>query len=176
LARQPFRSPSSPRPRGGAANVRPGTTRRREARSHHCLAVSPPNSRSVLLRPHSPSAAFQSPEHLRSGTGIPLPEAAEVPALASIVAHSVTSVESVTPRGFRRCTSRLPPGRSLRSSGRHSAARRTDFRGQEPEAPPYPSTATLFQFGSVSECTDRQALSGLSWLSFSPLGFPRRRG
>lgn len=37
-----------------------GTTRERE-RSNHCLAVASPSLRLLLLRPHSPTTAFETP-------------------------------------------------------------------------------------------------------------------
>jgi hypothetical protein len=44
-----------------------------------------------------------------------------------------------------------------------------DFSGENPETSAYPSTdSVVARFGTVSVPTHRQALAGLSWLSFSP--------
>lgn len=57
-----------------------------------------------------------------------------------------------------------PPWRRL-----HPDSRPGDFSGENPETSAYPSTdSVLAQFGTVSVPTHRQALAGLSWLSFSP--------
>ena len=45
-----------------------------------------------------------------------------------------------------------------------------NFRGQNVEAPPYPSVRWRSRFGTVSSRTHLQALSGLSWLSYSRPG------
>jgi hypothetical protein len=42
-----------------------------------------------------------------------------------------------------------------------------DFGGPNVEASPYPSMANLSRFGTVSRKTHWQALTGLSWLSYS---------
>lgn len=49
-----------------------------------------------------------------------------------------------------------------------------DFSGSRREAPHYPRARPFSRFGTVSACTDRQALSGLSWLSYSPPRFSSR--
>jgi hypothetical protein len=57
-----------------------------------------------------------------------------------------------------------PPWRRL-----HPDSRPGDFSGENPEASAYPSTdSVVARFGTVSVPTYRQALAGLSWLSFSP--------
>ena len=57
-----------------------------------------------------------------------------------------------------------PPWRRL-----HPDSRPGDFSGENPETSAYPSTDSVFaRFGTVSVPTHRQALAGLSWLSFSP--------
>jgi hypothetical protein len=57
-----------------------------------------------------------------------------------------------------------PPWRRL-----HPDSRPGDFSGENPETSAYPSTdSVVARFGTVSVPTHRQALAGLSWLSFSP--------
>jgi hypothetical protein len=54
-------------------------------------------------------------------------------------------------------------------------ARSHDFRGQNVETPPYPPAWNFSRFGTVSDRTHGQALSGLSRLSYSPAVFTVRR-
>lgn len=76
------------------------------------------------------------------------------------------------PQGSSR--SHLPPGWWKFSRSREqNRPRHLGFEGQNAEAPPLPIDWTLSQFGSVSHAPYRQALAGLSWLSYSPPGFPR---
>jgi hypothetical protein len=49
-----------------------------------------------------------------------------------------------------------------------------DFGGPKREAPPLPADDDCSRFGTVSVGTDRQALAGLSWLSYSRPGFLAR--
>lgn len=108
-----------------------------------------------------------SPRHLKHpettpGTGGPPPAAEHLPRLASNVLPPVTSLGSVTqsravcrasPRGHRL---RRPRGRR--------------FRGAEHRSTPLPTRPTSSHFGLASpDGTDRQALAGLSWLSYSRL-------
>ncbi|MAO19178.1 MAG: hypothetical protein CMJ25_00375 [Phycisphaerae bacterium] len=51
----------------------------------------------------------------------------------------------------------------------HTSRCSRDFSQQNPEALAYPSTDDFItQFGTVSVSIYRQALAGLSWLSYSP--------
>ena len=92
----------------------------------------------------------------------------------------VTWLEGVIPQASGRMCG-LPPAIV---SANWQNANFGHFRGQNTEATPYPSTTAFRRslgqiclpnsvFGIVSQDTYRQALAGLSWLSFSrPLAFP----
>jgi hypothetical protein len=72
-----------------------------------CPATTPPRSRRLLLRPHSPTTAFQAPGR-PSQAPATTPAAVAVPGLAVTVHQSVTSLEGVTPRVHVVC----PPSRN----------------------------------------------------------------
>ncbi len=126
-----------------------GATRAGE-RSCHCLAAGHAPY-GLLLAAHSPSCGVLSTRRTTPGTGLPVPAATEVPRLSSIVIGSFTSLGDRSPRSFVVC-SELPLRHSLRPSGR--------FRGAETRSSPLPIHEGLSQFGSVSEPTHRQALTG----------------
>lgn len=105
------------------------------------------SSRSLLLEPLSQSAAFEAPRALAPGTGIP--PGSHRPSRFS---HDRLAFRHVGSRVlpltlWTRCTSELP----LRRSFLQCRFRRGDFRGQEPEAPPYPVSGHAYQFSSVSK-------------------------
>lgn len=112
------------------------------------LQRTPRSSRSVLLRPHSRSAAFEPPVRHRTGTGYH--PGSRRTSRVSISRCSFGHVgRGCYPTRVLNCrTPRLPPGCGLHRTHRDAC---DDFRGQEREAPPYPPTATLSRFGIVSE-------------------------
>ena len=103
-----------------------------------------------------------------------------LPALVMHFASWVTWLEGVIPQASGRMCG-LPPAIV---SASWQNAKIGHFGGQNTEATPYPSITAFRRslgkyglpnsvFGSVSPDTHRQALAGLSWLSFSrPLAFP----
>lgn len=103
------------------------------------------------------------------GTEEPPSAAAADPRLVLLFAPSVTSL-GAEPQVISLYV--RPPGLPQFPTARPSAA--VDFSGQEREAPRYPRARPFSRFGSVSESTHRQALSGLSWLSSSSPRFSSR--
>jgi hypothetical protein len=108
------------------------------------------------------------------------PAAEVLPALVMLFASWVTWLEGVIPQASDRMCE-LPPAIV---SASWQNAKIGYFGGQNTEATPYPSITAFRRslgkyglpnsvFGSVSQDTNRQALAGLSWLSFSrPLDLP----
>lgn len=101
----------------------------------------------------------------------PVPE--DLPALAAIVALSVTSVEGVTPLAWTSLFEQAP---AFSKSPRLHLAVLASFQGAGTRGSPLPVSEHASQFGTVSDGTVWQALSGLSWLSFSSPAFAGRRG
>lgn len=116
----------------GPCPAPPVSTQERDATA---LPRHRPACGGLLLRPHSPSAAFETPECHHPGTG-DHPAAAEDPALAAFVVRPVTSVAGQARRADRRTSGAPAPAQSPCPCG-HA------FEGQKPEAPLYPSTAGL---------------------------------
>lgn len=144
----------------------PGTTRSTQT-SRHCLAANARGADAPFYSGHTPSLPRLKHSWISPRAPDTTPAAADLPALVTVVAHSVTLAQGCYPSRVTRCTFRAPALSQFPD-------RWSDFRGQEPEAPPYPSALTHCPFGSVSECTDQQALAGLSWFSSSPrAGFAR---
>lgn len=122
---------------------------------------------------------FKHPSDLRRAPATK-PAAQLLPALVMSFASWVTWLEGVILRASGRMCG-LPPAIV---SASWQNAKNGHFGGQNTEATPYPSTTAFRRcmgqnglpnsvFGSVSQDTHRQALTGLSWLSFSrPLDFP----
>lgn len=124
-----------------------------------CRTIARPRGR-LLLGPHSPSTAFQTPGRPGRAPGT-TPAAAEVPALAVDSVLQVTSLSGVIPR---------TPQPYVRPPGRHSLRRISRrFQGTEHGSIPLPAGYGFSRFGNVSCKTDWQALAGLSWLSSSQL-------
>lgn len=120
----------SPDPKGSV----PGTTRSTRT-SRHCLAAH-----LARLPPASTQATLRICRVDRRGVSAPAPDttpaSADFPALSVVDGRSVTSGEGVAPHAFVA----VRPGFRL---GVVSALAR-DFRGQEPEAPPYPCSGNAF--------------------------------
>lgn len=120
-------------------------------------AAGPP----VLLAAHSHSAAFQPPGRLVRAPET-TPAAILLPRLSMGVVHAFTSLEGVTPLAQEPYVRRFPFGivaRPLSADG---------FLGAEIRSSPLPFGLERSRFGTVSARTHRQAVSRLSWLSFSP--------
>ena len=150
IARQGFR-------RGFA----PGTTRARQRRDD-CLAAPPPGSRRLLLAPRSQSSAFGSPGD-RPGTG-GTTAGRRAPSQVSVERPSASHVARDEPR-IRWCAAGSPAGTVC---GRAVNTPLGRFRGAEYRSAPLPVHQISSHFGLASlGGTDRQALAGLSWLSFS---------
>lgn len=107
------------------------------------------------------------------------PAATAIPALAI---SSVLRVSWLADRESARSeldkTTGSMAGRQADQRLRRSSVRSADFRGQNTEAPPYPEARTVRRvrqtywpanqlLGIDSRSTYRQALTGLSWLSYS---------
>ena len=166
----------------------PGTTR------------STPTGRDCLAADTAQTQAWLSPCPNPASTQAPLPDfsvsstcptmeqapatkpAAEaLPALVMSFASWVTWLEGVTPLASGRMCG-LPPRHSF---SQLAASPRLAISGVRTQKLPLTLRSPLFAapgattwlpnsvFGSVSQDTHRQALTGLSWLSFSrPLAFP----
>ena len=148
----------------------PGTTRSHANESRlPCRDIARPPGR-LLLKPHSPSAAFGTPElptqapgnHPGSGRG-------------SCVSHALRLAGHVAIRFWPEgptAVCAILPNHTPFASGLACATHRL-FPGIERRSIPVPTGCGLSQFGTVSRKTYWQALAGLSWLSYSrPLVFP----
>ncbi len=134
-----------------------GTTPERRT-GPHCQQGTPPDFRPVLLRPHSQSAAFEPPGR-PSRAPVATPAAADLPALAVTVIGQVTSLSEL-PEDSRPYVPGSRPGivsmqQTLVISGGRTWKRPLTHRPQ------------AFAARHVSCPTYRQALAGLSWLSYS---------
>lgn len=112
---------------------------------------------------HTPGLERLNHSADRSRAPVTTPAAPVLPGLAVIFIQPVTSLEGVIPRIQVVCAP-LPR--------RHRFHERTarDFCGPKQEAPAYPSTWTFRGSAPSLIGNYRQALAGLSWLSFSPSG------
>lgn len=127
----------------------PPVTKRR---ARHCLAVRSRRRTSVLLAAHSPTTAFQTPRQPSEAPDTN-PAATVVPRLLMIFIATVTSLEGRTLR-------QKVDGRSSRFHAPFAPALAGDFRGQNVQAPPYPSPRALRCSAPSPVATYRQALFG----------------
>jgi hypothetical protein len=154
----------------------PGTTRWHTTRASTALpthrSAAPRTSARgayrLLLGPLSQTSAFEPPARQRQAPGTN-PAAKVLPALVILVTLRVSWLSGVTPRvrqvicpGFRRgIVSAL-----MRFQGTESGSFPLPFRpGRFAATPPLSDRRSLLGIDSLS--ADRQALTGLSWLSYS---------
>jgi hypothetical protein len=134
----------------------PGTTRRHANASTTALQ-RPRSPKRVVLAPRSQTAAFEPPRrrarHRRTS-----PAAAVLPRLVTTFALPLTSLSSTVPKSA-----------AVRPGSRQVAVsvRKGRFRGVEYRSAPLPASSRCLRFGTVFGKAYWQALSGLSWLSFS---------
>lgn len=139
-------------------------------RSRHCLAA---NLAELSLTPTCgplPDWAFETP-----GRPFPwhrknhLPAATALPSLAMTFTDPITFLEGVTPRAVSPCVM------GSRPCTVSTEAFLPRFLGAEHRSTPLPAGERFSQSGTVFGSTHWQALSGLSWLSYSPPCFSQGR-
>lgn len=126
--------------------------------------------RSLLLAGHSQTGHLKHqgdlcPWHRKNH----LPAATALPSLAMTFTDPITFLEGVTPRAVSPC---VMGSRPCTVSAEAFLPR---FLGAEHRSTPLPAGERFSQSGTVFGSTHWQALSGLSWLSYSPPCFSQGR-
>jgi len=148
-----------------------GATQTRE-RACHCLAArSPANLDVEVCRSYlndSPSLLRLKHPPFQKGTARPMAAAKDVPGLVTTFTLMVTLLGGPTSTPLLYVQASRP--------GIVSARQDVRFLGHETRSVPLPKSNGFSTFGTVSIRAYSQALSRLSWLSFSSPGFsPGRR-
>lgn len=127
---------------------------------HECHTARFYHPDSLLLKAHSHTRAFESPSRHARHRGL-IPAARVLPGLVEFYISEITSL-GLLAQAFILCA-RLPPGHTFLSS----LEGKIRFQSIEPRSIDLPTDKGCLQFGTVFSETYWQALTGLSWLSYS---------
>jgi hypothetical protein len=127
--------------------------------------------RELLLAARSQSTAFEKPGCFARPRGT-TPATMDLPRLATTFTHAVTLLERVNSRNNCRMSPVPRSIVSLSAPAVDAPAVSKGFRGAETRSSPLPFDNGFFAvWPRVSAWIHQQALSGISWLSFSLLDF-----